>query len=288
MGGGSETTSSSSESSPWAPQGDMLQQIYQQALGLSQTPMRDFGRSTIAGQSAMTLESQQAGLGLIRGADGGDTRGYLEGVMRGDYLHPGSNPYVQNLADRGADHITRNFKRAAFPGTSLGAIGRTGSGAEMSRERGAYDSLGGALRDNYDNTYGREYSAERNRMHSGVGMMAGLNADRRADIGMGNALGQSADSYQQSLLTDIVNRFNFRQQEPGMRLDAFNRRILGQGTIPGITNTTGTQPGADFTAGQGIGAGLGLMSLFLGPAGIPGAMAGVAGAAMPQPMPHQY
>ena len=255
--GGTVETSSS----PWGPQQPYMKDIWSQAQNLYGTPLQQFGASTVGPQSAMTQEGQQAGLGLIRGAGQGQQFGYINDVMSGQYLDPSSNPWLRQLADQGASDITRQFKTAAFPGASLGAMGRAGSGAEMNLQGQAYRGLGDALSRNYSNIYGQNYARERGYMQQAPGMMNQAQAGRRADIGMGTQLGGQADQYAQMQLNDLIQKFNFQQQEPGQRLDAYQQRIFGGGVIPG----TQTMPGGGqgFGAAQGIGAGLGLLGTLM-------------------------
>ena len=271
-----ETTTSNS---PWGPQQPYMKDIWSQAQDLYGTPLQQYGGSTVAGQSAMSQEGQQAGLGLIRGAGQGQQFDYLNNVMGGQYLDPGTNPYLQSMYDQGVSNITRDFKTAAFPGASLGAMGRAGSGAEMNLQGQAYRGLGDALSANYANTFGQNYARERGYMQQAPGMMNQAQAGRRADIGMGTQLGGQADQYAQMQLNDLIQKFNFQQQEPGQRLDAYQQRIFGGGVIPG----TQTMPGGQgFGAAQGIGTGLGLigtlMSMFpaTAPVGVGMTMAGGA------------
>ncbi len=254
--GGAQETSSS----PWGPQQGYMKDIWSQAQNLYNTPLQQYGASTVGPQSAMSQEGQQAGLGLIRGAGQGQQFGYLNDVMSGQYLNPGTNPALQGMYDQGVSNITRDFKTAAYPGASMGSIGRAGSGAEMRQQGLAYRGLGDALSANYANTFGRNYEIERGYMQQAPGMMQNAMAGQRANIGMGTQLGGQADQYAQMQLNDLIQKFNFQQQEPGQRLDAYQQRIFGGGVIPG----TQTMPGGQgFGAAQGIGAGLGGLSMLL-------------------------
>lgn len=264
------------KSSPWEPQQQYMKDVWSQAQDLYGTPIQQYGPSTVGPQSAMTQEGQQAGLGLIRGAGQGSQFGYLNNVMSGQYLNPETNPYLQSMYDQGVVNITRDFKTAAYPGASMGAIGRVGSGAEMRQQGLAYRGLGDALSANYANTFGRNYEIERGYMQQAPGMMNQAQAGQRADIGLGTQLGGQADQYAQMQLNDLIQKFNFVQQEPGQRLDAYQQRIFGGGVIPGTQTLPG---GQGFGAAQGIGTALGvmgtLMSMF--PATAPAGIALTAG-----------
>lgn len=249
-------------SAPWGPQQGFLQDLWSQAQQQYGAPMEQFGGSRVGGLSAMTLEGQQAGLGLIRGAGGGPEEDYIRRLMGGEFLDPSSNPQLRALADQGAADITRQYKQAVYPGASLAGLGRAGSPAESRLQGQAMRGLGDALSRNYSNIYGQNYARERGYMQQGVGMASQLGAGRRADIGLGAQLGQGADTYEQRLIDDLVNKFNFQQWEPEQRLDRYAGRITGQGVIPGMSKTTQTMPGQPFGAAQGFGLGLGALGLF--------------------------
>lgn len=262
-GGGSETTTTESE--PWGPQQQYLQDVWSRAQGMADTPMQQYGGTTVGGQSAQTIESQQAGLGMIRNAGQGPMQGMINDVAGGRYLSPDSNPWIKGLADRGAADITRQFKQAAYPGASMGAMGRVGSGAESRNQRNAYYGLGQALQSNYANTYGQNYQMERGYMQQAPQMQAQYGADQRSQLGFGNMMGQGADQYAQRQLDDQVQKFNFGQMEPRQRQQDYTQQIMGGGVIPGTSTETQQWSAPGMSGGQWAGLGLGALSLFMGP-----------------------
>lgn len=274
MGDGGAQTVQTNE--PWEPQQEFLKNIWGQAEQQYGIPMQRFGGERLGPLSAQTLESRQAGLGLIRGAGGGPGGEYLNQLLGGEFLDPSTNPNLRGMAEQGAADITRQFRTAVAPGISMANIGRGGSGAEANRAGQAYRGLGDALAANYAQTYGRNYELERGYQQQGIGLMGQFGANRRADLGFGAQLGLGADIRSQQRADEAISAFDFMQREPGERLDAFQRRIMGGGVLPGITTASGG--GGGFTTSQGIGAGLSLLGLFAGgPAG--GAVGGAVGRA---------
>ncbi len=257
--GGAQTTTTSSQ--PWKPQQQYLKMGFQQAEQLLNTPLQQFGPSTVAGQSAMSQEGQQAGLGLVRNAGQGAEFDYMNQVLGGQFLDPNSNPYLRSLADQGASDITRQFQTAVMPGTWGGGMGRVGSGASANMQKQSMIGLGDALQKNYSRIYGQNFQQERDRMQQGVGLMNQMRQGQRSDIMTGTQLGGGADAFAQAQLNDQIQKFNFLQQEPESRLDRFQQRITGGGVIPG--RTQGTVPGQQFGPAQGIGAGIGVMGLMM-------------------------
>ena len=262
MPGDSGRTTTTTNQEPWGAQQPYLKRGFQRADELYGDPIEQYAGSRVGALSAMTQEGQQAGLGLIRGAGMGGAEEYLQRLMGGEYLSPESNPHLRQLADLGAEDITRQYKTALYPGASMARFGRAGSGAEANLQYGATRGLGDALSRNYANIYGANYNRERGFMQQGVGLSAQLGANRRADITTGTELGYGRDAYEQRLINDLVGKFNFQQQEPGQRLDDYTRRIYGGGVIPGISESTGTMSGQNMGAAQWAGLGISALGLF--------------------------
>lgn len=261
---GGQTTTSTQESAPWAAMQPFMKDVWGQAQQQFGTPIQQYGGQRIGGQSAQTLESQQAGLGMIRGAGGGAGGEYIQNLLGGQFLSPDSNPYLRQMAEQGASDITRQFKTATAPGLSMAGIGRAGSGAEANLYGQGARGLGDALAANYANTYGQNYARERGFQQQGIGLASQFGANRRADIGFGSQMGMGADIYQQRLADEDIRRFNFGQQEPGQRLDDYVRHIMGGGVVPGTTTSETTQyGGGGMTPGQWAGLGVSTLGMFM-------------------------
>jgi hypothetical protein len=249
-------SSDSTSSAPWKGQQKYLRDVFSQAQDQFGDELGFFPGSTVGGRSAQGLESEQAGLNMIRGQDFGGLGAadqYSQDVLGGKYLSPDTNPWLKQMGDQGAQDITRHYMRATAPGASMASMGRGGSGAEMNRQFGAQQALGGELSQFYGNLYGQNYARERGAMGQAAGMQPQLAAARRADVGFGAGMGQSAENYEQRLLNDLIQRFEYGRDEPGMRLDRYSNIIQKSGAIPG-TSTVSRGFGIQDALGLGIGA----------------------------------
>lgn len=247
---GGQTQTTVQDQSPWAGQQPYLKSLFSQAQQMSGQPRNYYPGTSLGGQSAQTLEGQQAGLGLVRGAGQGASYDYLDQVLGGDFLNLESNPYLQQIGQQGAADITSNYQTAIAPGNYLGVYGRSGSGAEQNQIGRGQGELGDALSGFYANLYGGQYGAERDRQNAALGMSSMLGGNRRADIQLGSQLGGQADARSQQVINDLMNRYNYQRDEPGQRLDDFGRRIMGGGVFPGTSTSTTTSEGGGGFGGQ--------------------------------------
>lgn len=243
-----------------------FQQVQDAASAGFRNQKQYYPGSTVAAPSAATRDFRSAGQGLIEGAGQGPAQDYNRQVLGGAYL--GGSPFLDQQFQQGAEDITRQFRTAAMPGTSLAAYGRGGSGAEMNRESVAYRGLGDALSRNYTNTYGRNYEIERGYQNQAVGNELAFNQDRRTDLSMGGQIGMGTDIYNQNVLSDEVNRFRFGQDEFGNRTDEYIRQALAFGLLPGSTssfeNIKGRAPQQPQGSPVAQGIGLGLQTIGTG------------------------
>jgi hypothetical protein len=144
----------------------------------------------------------------------------------------------------------------------------------------ALDRAGGVFANALTNTAGQlayqNYDAERARQQSMIGAAPALAAADYSDINQLLQTGQAAEGYQETAMADAVNRFNFAQQAPYMKLQSYLSGAYGapsgmQVTQPVYRNQMGNVLGGALTGaalggggtgsviGAGIGAGLGLL-----------------------------
>lgn len=250
MGAKDQTTS---ESSPWAGQQPFLKDIFGEGQRLYQTPLQYGPGRVNQAFSAQTLEGEQAGLGLIRGAGQGAGYDYLNQSLRGDFLDPSSNPYLAQMGQTVADRTSEAYQRTISPQISQGAYGRAGSGMEANLRGQAQQGLAQELYRGQADLFGGFYNQERGRQQQSAAFVPQYGANQRADIATGYQLGQRPDQLQQSLLDDLTSRYQFGQQEPWQRLQRYNQAITGSaGVIPGTTTST-TQRGFGAVDALGLG-----------------------------------
>lgn len=197
------------------------------------------------------------------------------GTIQGNYL--GGNPFFEGAfkaATQGAQTTYQDTVNAALSNASR--AGRYGSGSMGT----ALDRAGGIYANALTNTAGglayQNYDIERGRQQAMIGAAPALaNADY-TDINQMLQTGQAGESYQEAAMADAVNRYNFAQQAPYMKLQSYLSGAYGapsgmQQTTPVYRNPVGNVLGGALTGaaigglsgnagvGAGIGAGLGLL-----------------------------
>jgi hypothetical protein len=187
-------------------------------------------------------------------------------TMQGGFL--GGNPFFEG-AFRGATQAAQTQYTDATQTALSNAsrAGRYGSGAMGT----ALDRAGGVFANALTNTAGQlayqNYDTERGRQQAMIGAAPQLAAADYSDINQLLQTGQAAEGYQEAAMADAVNRFNFAQQAPYMKLQSYLSGAYGapsgmQQTTPVYRNQMGNVLGGALTGaalggGTGLGAGVG-------------------------------
>lgn len=259
---GQQTTVQKSE--PWDQQKGHLGGIYNSAQSLYQSPKQYYPGSTVVPQSGQTLDAlaameNRARTGSPIQSTGSDQ--YLK-TLQGGYLN--SNPYLDDMYNRAARPMVRNFQEAVAPTIqgNFAKAGRYGSNQYNTAQGQAQDTLSRSLGEMATDIYGRSYESERARQNE---LIKGAPEYAQGDYLDAMRLAGVGGQYEQQAgldLQDAVNRWNFAQQEPWARLADYNAMVQGD---YGRTNTT-TQPiykQQQNTLGNVLGGlgGLGLLGL---------------------------
>jgi hypothetical protein len=187
-------------------------------------------------------------------------------TMQGGYL--GGNPFFEGAfksATAGAQTAYQDATQQALSNASR--AGRYGSGAMGT----ALDRAGSTFANALTNTAGQlayqNYDTERGRQQAMIGAAPGLAGADYQDINQLLQTGQAAEGYQEAAMADAVNRFNFAQQAPYMKLQSYLSGAYGapsgmQQTTPVYRNQMGNVLGGALTGaalggGTGLGAGVG-------------------------------
>ena len=214
-------------------------------------------------QAALAAAQQRATMGnpLVPAAQQA-----AQQTIQGGFL--GGNPFFEGAfrgATQGAQTAYQDATQTALSNASR--AGRYGSGAMGT----ALDRAGGVFATALTNTAGelayKNYDTERGRQQEMIGVAPGLaNADYK-DIDQLLQAGQAAEGYQEAAMSDAVNRFNFAQQAPYMKLQSYLSGAYGapsgmQQTTPVYRNQFGNILGGALTGaalggGTGLGAGTG-------------------------------
>lgn len=202
-------------------------------------------------------------------------------TLQGGYL--GGNPFFQGAfraATQGAQTAYQDQVQQALSNASR--AGRYGSGAMGT----ALDRAGSTFANALTNTAGtlayQNYADERARQQAMIGAAPSLAEADYGDINKMLQLGQMSEGYQQVALEDAINRFNFAQQAPYMKLQSYLSGAYGapMGSVGSVTSpqysgnrfggvlggaATGAALGSMIPGvGTAIGAGVGALGGLLG------------------------
>lgn len=215
---------------------------------------------------------------FVGGGPGAET---LNQVGRGDFLQPGTNPFLRDTFDQSIAPAIRENVNSQMQGA-----GAFGSAANT---RVLADSLGDAANQFFGENFARErglqmnalgtqqqaFNQERQRQLGAAAAAPGLFQSRFAPAERLLGVGEAREDISSLPLQEQIQRHNFGQAEPGNRL----RELLGiaSGTPTG-TNTTTTSPlfrnrATGALGGALVGGALG-RGLFPGGGTIPGLVGG--------------
>lgn len=247
--GGSEQTGiveTRVSSEPFPAQQQAFERGFERAEDQFNTPQEFFPGSTVVPfapqqEQALNFAEQRAlqGNPLL-----GEAQNTILETVRGDFLNR-ENPAFQALADRLSGDITSRVN-SQFTGS-----GRRGSSANQETlTRGIGDVLAPLAFQNFAQERGNQLNAAQ--------FAPGLAQEDFFDINQLLGVGQARQGQAGAELQDLVNRFNFSQQEPRNRLREF-LSLIGGGRA-GTTSTT-SQPVFENTGQQSFSNALALGSL---------------------------
>ena len=245
MGGASGSQSSDrSTQQVWKGQRPYLRDLYERAQSeVANQPMQYYPGQTVAGRDSATLGYEQSALGYA--ANGGPTSGYLNDVVSGKYLDPASNPYLRGTFDMASRAVTDNYRDAVLPAleSRFARAGQTYSGQYEGARSRADQALGTSLSDLGTSIYSGAYEAERGRQQQAAPMLA---ADQLNRLDLQRGVGASREGYQQSLLDELIARFDFQQNEPAQRLSRY-ASLLGNPLALSSSSSHSTSAGFNIS-----------------------------------------
>lgn len=219
--GGASGGSSSSKSSTSVPgfQKQYLKDLYARAqTEVANNPSQYYPGQTVAAQDPATLGYYNQALGYAQ--NGGPTSSYLSDVVGGKYLDPASNPYLRSSFDLASRAVTDNYRDAVLPAleSRFARAGQAYSGQYEAARGRADQNLSRSLSDLGTQIYGGAYESERGRQQQAAPLLA---ADQMDRLDLQRGVGAERQAYQQSLLDDLIARFDFAQNEPAQRLSRY-------------------------------------------------------------------
>jgi len=230
MGGSSKSSEkSSSWSGPWSGQEGYLRNLYSRAEGLYQdAPLGMYPDQMYSEQDPMTGEARAAAgaYGMRLGQGGSDAMnqaaGQISRTAAGDYMKP--SPYLDETYQRATQSVGRKYADIVGGGITsrFGSGGRSGSPSEMRALRGAGTDLGRELGGMATDIYGGAYDRERGRQFQAAGMLPSVAqaqmSEKMGGFAAAEQAGLSREQRDQQELNELIERFNFAQEEPYARL----------------------------------------------------------------------
>lgn len=226
MSKGSSNQTQSTVSEPWGPvQGYMKKALPKIEDWVLDAPKQYYPGSTVVpfgpqSETALTWTEQRAmqGSPLLR-----NSQGLANETLGGAFL-PGSgggNPYLDASVAK-AQRAVRGPLDSQFA-----AGGRYGSGAHAGALANSYGDIATEI-------YGGAYESERARQLQAAGLAPGLAMADYEDIAMLASVGGQREAKAAEEMQDIVNRFNFAQDERPNRIRDYlallNGGFAGTGT----------------------------------------------------------
>lgn len=160
-----------------------------------------------------------------------NSQGLVNEILGGRFLPggEGGNPYLDATVAKAQGAV-----RAPLD-SQFAAGGRYGSGAHAGALASTYGDIATDI-------YGGAWETERGRQMQAAGMAPGLAAADYEDIGMLAAAGGQREAKAAEEMQDLVNRFNFAQDEPANRLRDY--LALLNGGFGGTGTQTSTVSGS--------------------------------------------
>lgn len=250
---GSEGTTTT-ETAPWSGAKPHVLEFYKRARDFLDQPMQQYAGDRIAPESALTIAGFDAAKEYARTDTADALRGFAGEAMGGF----AANPMLDQTFDAAARGITRNFQRTVVPGidSRFAAAGRTGSSANQRALEVGYEGLGNSLNDLATQFYYRDYENRMGDRFKGAELLAGADQLEQGKVNFLAGTGAREEYYGQRVIDDLIQRFQFQQQEPQARLDTFGQRVGAGGNY---STTTGVPTGAGGSD-PALAIGLGLLS----------------------------
>jgi hypothetical protein len=253
MGGGSkqpDTTTQKTE--PWSGVQPYLTDYLKLGQNVTKNPFQFYNGDTVAGfapeqELGMNFATQRA---LAGSPTQNAANQQVTSTLRGDYLNPSSNPYLQATADRALGDVQTRVN-SQFNNSNFG-----GSAHQETLQRG--------LGEQANAIYGQNYTNERNNQMGAVNSAIPLAAADYADASVLQGVGQQRQNLANQYLGLNQSTFDQAAQFPYEQLARYGN-VVSQGTGAGST-TTATGPAQQSnklggaiggaTLGYSIGSGL--------------------------------
>ena len=153
----------------------------------------------------------------------GSSQTEINKILKGDYLTPTSNPYLQDLYNQMAGDVTSGVQ-SQF--TKAGRLGSAANQEVLARELG----------DLATKVYSPNYQSERDKMFQATQLAPQLAQADYQDIQALGGVGQTKEAMEMAQIQDAMARFDFEQQKPYYKLREYLASIGA--SVPQTTATT--------------------------------------------------
>lgn len=210
------------------------QNLYQTADTPQFFPTDTFVGPSEQTQAALTAAQNRASMGSA--LTPASQQAFLD-TIQGNYLSA-TNPYFQSRFNTAADAATQKYFDTVNQINSQASLaGRYGSGAQADLANRAQSNLAQALTNTAGDLAFDNYARERQNQLSTAQLAPDMASQDYADIDRMLKLGQISEGYSEMALEDAINRFNFEQNLPSLKLQQYLDAAYGA-----PMGTVGTQP----------------------------------------------
>ncbi len=221
-GGGSGTSTTKSELDPTVR--PFVEYGLQEAKGLYQQPGPEYfgGQTYVSPSQQTTLALQAAQNRALQGSPLSQAAQQQQlGTIGGQYLSAG-NPYFTQALGGATQEATQAYNDAikAAQGTASLA-GRYGSGVSADIQNRAANTLANTLANKYGDLAYANYAGERAAQQQAAFNAPQMAAADYADIQQLANVGKTTENYQQTALQAAIDKFNFEQNKPYQKLQAY-------------------------------------------------------------------
>ena len=159
-------------------------------------------------------------------------------TIRGDRLSAG-NPYFADMMASAARPAVSEFNTAIRDiGSRTAASGRYGSGAMGEMESQASENLANALTSRAAELSYNNFGAERSRQDAAIASSPQMGNAQYTDIDQLMNVGQTQEQYSKNALNADIDRFEYNENKPYMKLDSYLSGAYGAPTPINSTSTT--------------------------------------------------
>ena len=255
--GGSQTVTQSAK--PWSAQIPYLRTLFSEAEKLRQSGgPAYYPGATLAPQN----DNQTAAQDYLTNYATGQGQGISDAISNNlrfnldNVLNPDSNPYIQQAAQSLAQPIYQQLNDSTLPTIQNAAANSNnlGSSREALLETGARQSADQAVANATAGLYSTAYGQGLDANSKAVALLPSTIQSILSPGTIQGTVGDAQQAYQQAVIQDALNRYNYEANLPYANLSAFQNFVSGNYGSQGSSTTSGGNTAS--TIGSALGGGL--------------------------------